>query len=266
MNFDVKEYWDKRLSGFFSLDGVGCLGMGEHFNRYLYRMKDRTLSKVIRKLHLSLEKKSVLDVGSGTGFWIDYYLKRGVHCVYGCDISSVAIRNLKVLYSEFGNVFISETDFGSKFIPFNRKFDIVNAMDVAYHIVNDDHFDDFISNISKSLHPGGFVFLTDAFLEKPINAPYTHVKYRTLYKYKEKFARNSIKILSLFPMYFFLNPPIDENALAVLMKLIYYKMTKPLSKVCVGSLYIPIIYIFDSVLTNFQNLGISLKVLVGRKA
>jgi SAM-dependent methyltransferase len=265
MNFDVKGYWDKRLSGSFSLDGVGSLGMGEYFNRYVYKMKRRTLNKIIRQLHLSLEKRSILDVGSGTGFWIDYYLKRGVRCVHGCDISSVAIRNLKVLYNDFRNVFISETDFGSKLIPFDMEFDIVNAMDVAYHIVNDNHFNDFLSNISKSLHPGGFVFLTDAFLEKPINVPYAHVKYRTLNEYKEKFARNNIKILSLLPMYFFLNPPIDENALAVLMKLIYSNITKPLSKTCVGFFYVPIIYIFDSILTNFQ-LGISLKLLVGRKA
>lgn len=265
MKFDVKEYWEKRLSGCFSLEGVGCLGMGERFNWYLYKLKNRVMNRTLKKLHLSTKNKTILDVGSGTGFWINYYLKRGIKYIYGCDISNTAVRNLKTIYSKYDNVFIFEADFGSKSIPFDVKFDIVNAMDVAYHIVDDDDFNAFIDNISRCLRSKGYVFLTDAFPERPRVTRYLHVKNRTLNEYNERMKRNGIKIIMVSPMYCFLHPPTDEKPLSTLISLLY-KISKPLyRRKRLGLLYLSALYISDSFLTTFQNLGFSMKLLVGRK-
>jgi SAM-dependent methyltransferase len=265
MKFNVKEYWEKRLSDYFSLEGVGCLGMGEHFNWYLYKLKNRVMNRTLKKLHLSTKNKTILDVGSGTGFWINYYLKRGIKYIYGCDISSTAVRNLKTIYSKYDNVFVFEADFGSRSIPFDMKFDIVNAMDVAYHIVDDDDFNAFIDNISRCLRSKGYVFLTDAFPERPRGTRHLHVKNRTLNEYNERMKRNGIKIIMVSPIYCFLQPPTDEKPLSTLIKLLY-RISQPLyRRKRLGMLYLSALYVLDSILTTFQNLGFSMKLLVGRK-
>jgi len=66
---DPKKYWDERLKSHWDLEGVGCLGLGE-LNKYVYMAKVRTLERAARKLHVDFNGKEVLDVGSGTGFWI----------------------------------------------------------------------------------------------------------------------------------------------------------------------------------------------------
>ena len=265
MKFDVKEYWEKRLSSCFSLEGVGCLGMSEHFNWYLYKLKNRVMNRTLKRLHLSTKNKTILDVGSGTGFWIDYYLKRGIKYIYGCDISNTAVRSLKTIYGKYDNVFIFEADFGSKSIPLDMKFDIVNAMDVAYHIVDNDDFNAFIDNISRCLRPKGYVFLTDTFPERPRDKRYLHVKNRTLNEYNERMKRNGIRTIMVSPMYCFLHPPTDEKPLSTLIKIVN-KITSILSRrKRLGLLYLSALYILDSILTNFQNLGFSTKLLVGRK-
>ncbi|MFB0522653.1 MAG: class I SAM-dependent methyltransferase [Candidatus Bathyarchaeia archaeon] len=262
---DVKQYWEKRLSNCFSLEGVGCLGMGERYNWYLYKSKNRVMNRTLKKLHLSTRNKTVLDVGSGTGFWINYYLKKDIRNICGCDISSVSVRNLKTIYSKYDNVSIFEADFGSRSIPVDVEFDIVNAMDVAYHILDDDGFTTFIDNISGCLRSGGYVFLTDTFPERPRDMRYPHVKNRTLSEYNEGMERNGIRIIMVTPMYFLLHPPADGKPSPTLLGLIYEITQRVYRRKYLGLVYLGTLYMSDSILTYFQNLSFSLELIVGRK-
>jgi len=80
---DPKEYWDIRLRKYCNLRGVGYLSGDEIFNKYLYKAKVRTLERVIRKFNISFENKEILDVGSGTGFWIDHCLSKKASLIWG---------------------------------------------------------------------------------------------------------------------------------------------------------------------------------------
>jgi len=44
-DFDVKKYWNERIQNHASLEGVGCRGLGERFNYWLYKAKLRTMKK-----------------------------------------------------------------------------------------------------------------------------------------------------------------------------------------------------------------------------
>lgn len=92
---EVKEYWNSRLKEYCDLEGVGYIEFGEQYNRYIYRAKVRTLERVITKLNIGFEGKEILDVGSGIGFWIDYYISKGASLIYGVDISSEAVNFLR---------------------------------------------------------------------------------------------------------------------------------------------------------------------------
>jgi predicted rRNA methylase YqxC with S4 and FtsJ domains len=96
---DTKEYWEQRLRSFCSLEGVGCIGLGNFFNSYVYRAKIRTLERINRKFKKSFKESEVLDVGSGIGFWIAYYLSKGARLIYGVDIASETIKYLARKYA-----------------------------------------------------------------------------------------------------------------------------------------------------------------------
>jgi 2-polyprenyl-3-methyl-5-hydroxy-6-metoxy-1,4-benzoquinol methylase len=87
----AKKYWNERLRNYPSLEGVGCCGLGEQFNYWLYKAKIRTIERVKRKYKLSFQGLRILDVGCGVGFWISYYLKERAKEIVGIDISDRAI-------------------------------------------------------------------------------------------------------------------------------------------------------------------------------
>jgi len=263
MIFDTKQYWDNRLAD-FSLESVGNLGLGYRFNRYLYKSKVRSINRIKKKCNLSFADKTVLDIGTGTGFWIDYYLKEGASYICGVDISSVAVHNLRLKYKNINEVSICQADFGSNNLSIDKKFDVVNAMDVAYHVVDENSFEIFVKNACDSLANGGFLFLTDVFRENIPTPP--HVKFRSLVRYKKLLNLWGVNIVAQIPMYFFLNYPSDINSATFkrLMRTIF-QATTVLSRSFFGEIYLVMLYTMDCILTNFQSLGVSTKLLFGCK-
>lgn len=262
MIFDTKHYWDSRLAD-FSLESVGSLGLGHRFNRYIYKSKVRIINRFKRKYNLSFVGKTILDVGTGVGFWIDYYLREKVSYIHGIDISSVAVHNLKQKYKT-NKVSIYEADFGSNNFVINKKFDIVNAIDVAYHVVDENNFNNLVKNMCNSLANGGYIFLSDVF-RGDIKTP-PHVKFRPLVRYKKLLNLYEVKIIEIEPIYFFLNYPLDiDNTMLKRLMNIFFQGTKIISKSFFGEFYLAIIYNIDSILTNLRTLGVSTKLLFGCK-
>jgi len=152
---DTKEYWERRLKSFCNLEGVGCIGLGSFFNLYIYRAKVRTIERMARKFKISFKEKEVLDVGSGIGFWIDYYIRKDARLIYGVDIASSAIKYLKQKYADRVNIELFKGNFAD--------FELKKSFDVVYHVVDDTLFTKFVENLCKHLKVGGFLFITDTF-------------------------------------------------------------------------------------------------------
>jgi 2-polyprenyl-3-methyl-5-hydroxy-6-metoxy-1,4-benzoquinol methylase len=72
--YDPSEYWERRLSKRFNLRGVGHISYSEGYNTWLYRRKKRCLEDFFGGV--DLQGKDVLDIGSGTGFFVEWYLAR----------------------------------------------------------------------------------------------------------------------------------------------------------------------------------------------
>lgn len=258
---DTKEYWEQRLRSFCNLEGVGCIGLGSFFNSYVYRAKVRTLEKVSKKHKISFKDKEVLDVGSGVGFWIDYYLSKGAKLIYGVDISSVAVKYLTEKYEECNiNVKLFEGDFSR--LTLDESFDIVNVFDVAYHVVDDKLFVKFVENCCKHLKNHGYLFITDRF-RHDYRSQITYTKFRPLNVYRKVLDKAKVKIVSLVPMYSILTwpytgkPRLDECLTFLYsLSLQLYKRFKPVLNV---------VYCIDSALTRFNTFGINAKLLVGQK-
>ena len=206
MTFNAKTYWEKRLSERFNLGGVGHFVFSEHYNKWLYKAKKRTLGKILLLHGIVISDKTICDIGCGTGYFVDFFHERGVKDIVGVDISTTSIANLKRKYPQY--LFIMR-DISSYLLvsKINRQFDILNAFDVLYHIIDDKSFQTAISNMSHLIREGGFIFISDLLSKNNIEAA-EHVKFRSKEIYKKLFKKYSFKIISIYPLYYFLNRPI----------------------------------------------------------
>ena len=152
MTYKPKEYWEKRLESQPNLKGVGCAGFNETYNKYLYSLKASALDKILNKYSITIKGKSILDVGCGTGFFVDYYNKKGAKKITGLDITEVSVSMLKERYPACN---FQVADISNPNINLEEKFDIINAFDVLYHITDDSKFETATNNISSLCAGGG---------------------------------------------------------------------------------------------------------------
>lgn len=195
-----KSYWEKRLGSNQNLRGVGHIDYSERYNSYLYCAKIRALLRAVNGHRVRIKDSEVLDVGSGTGFWINWYLQAGASHVTGVEISHSAAEKLAQKYQKAK---VYKVDI-CKALPFKKQFNIINAFDVLYHITLDKEFKLALSNIAEHLAPGGYLFLTDLFPRQD-QSPAKHVCFHSLSAYERVFTQNGFTILSIYPMYLLLN-------------------------------------------------------------
>lgn len=106
----------------------------------------------------------VLDVGSGAGHWIDFYLDvMRADAVVGAEISAVAAEALAARYAGDTRVRIAEADIAADAPGIEGPFDVVNAIGVMFHIVDDDMWRRAVRNLAGLLAPGGLAVIGGQF-------------------------------------------------------------------------------------------------------
>jgi len=203
--FKPEAYWEKRLRNRFSLEGVGNRSFRLEYNIWLYRARVRVLGKLLRDNQLNLRDKTLLDIGAGTGYYLEFFKRRGIGRVTGMDITSASVEALKKRHPEDHFVKASVAD---RDLPISGKFEVITAFDVLFHIVDESDFRQAIRNIGNFCHDNSIVLIIDSFLKEM--KPYgQHVHHRTLESFREALEENELEIREIKPIFFFMNDPID---------------------------------------------------------
>src|ERR1043166_8271428 len=107
--------------------------------------------------------REVLDVGSGTGFYVDRWLRLGAR-VTGLDLTEIAVAELSRAFpaARFLRADIGASLDGVPLAP--GWFDAVSAFDVLFHIVDDAQYARAFENIPSLLRPGGWFLGPENFL------------------------------------------------------------------------------------------------------
>ncbi len=205
---------------------MGTLGFSGYYNKFLYKAKIRALKKALSSQQIDIHDKTICDMGCGLGFFVDFYHLQGAKDILGVDITNISIENLKRKYPKYD--FVKE-DISSSLVvsKINRKFDILNAFDVLFHIKDDKEFRQAVTNISDLTKDNGFIFISDLCGSKSIDVA-EHVKFRSRQIYETTLEKNSVRIITVFPIYCLLNRPmfglINKRGLQIdnLLGSIYY--------------------------------------------
>jgi 2-polyprenyl-3-methyl-5-hydroxy-6-metoxy-1,4-benzoquinol methylase len=96
--------------------------------------KDRTLIKILNDYGIS--NKNCLDIGPGSGRWINFLKKQKSKNIYAVDISDKVIDINKTNCDK-----IFKLDFEKKKIPLqNNSIDLIICLEVLEHLRQPDHF------------------------------------------------------------------------------------------------------------------------------
>ena len=101
---------------------------------------------------------SVLDIGSGAGHWIDFWLATyNASFVCGVDLSRTCTEALRSKYAGKDCVAILEGDISRRGEFLGRKYDVICAIGVIFHIVDDTLWRQALVNMRSLLNEGGVI-------------------------------------------------------------------------------------------------------------
>lgn len=205
--FDAKAYWNKRLSGRFDLVGVGDISQTLNYNKWSYKVTRHILKREFAEILSKKQNKSVLDIGSGTGFIVDIW-KNYTRSVAGIDISEVAVERLRKAFPGFQ---FYECALGSTPLPFKEnEFSCISAASVLYHIVDDEILEKGLKDLYRVLEPDGIFIFSENFIHSD-TLEITHQKCRTLDDYERLIQNNGFQIVKRKPNFVLFNDPVDTK-------------------------------------------------------
>ncbi|PSK89422.1 methyltransferase family protein [Murinocardiopsis flavida] len=202
--FDSRSYWDKRLKRDWTLHGVGMLRLAHSFNVWQYRVRDRVFRRTVRRARIDVPRSAVLDIGPGTGFYINAWTTLGARSVNGLDIADSAVAQLR---EKFPDATFDRADI-SDGAPFDDgAFDVVSAFDVLFHIVDDDRYEKAMTEVHRVLAPGGrFIFSENFVPERRVGRK--HYVSRSREEIEALLHAAGFEIAYHRPMFVFMVPPV----------------------------------------------------------
>jgi SAM-dependent methyltransferase len=106
----------------------------------------------------------VLDIGSGAGHWIDFYKKAlNPYQIDAFDISAACCTKLSQRFKDYNNIAIYKADISENELPIDKEYDVVNAIGVMFHIVDDKKWELALSNVARLLKKGGYFIVGGQF-------------------------------------------------------------------------------------------------------
>src|SRR5260370_7186604 len=95
--FNPQRYWEQRLLAHPDITGVGFLGLSPRFVEYQYRLRMYQVELILRHYGLTdLAGRSVLDIGSGTGIWFDFWHRHGASNLPGRGFRQPSTQKIKL--------------------------------------------------------------------------------------------------------------------------------------------------------------------------
>ncbi|HKJ36087.1 MAG TPA: class I SAM-dependent methyltransferase [Solirubrobacterales bacterium] len=160
---DGPTYWERRLRASDGLEGVGVTALGPGFNRWAYRARGSRFRAAAAPLLAAGPTGPVADIGSGSGFYLDQWQRLGAEPIIAADLTDVAVERLR---DRFPGVEVARMDLSDAGALREAglepaRFALVSAMDLLFHILDDEGYATAFENLAALLAPGGHLIFTE---------------------------------------------------------------------------------------------------------
>lgn len=191
-----ENFWNK------SVQKKGHTGYTDQLiHQYDQPLRIKTISKIIKKLfNNNLMGKAVLDIGCGTGDFIEEIVKLRAKKVTGIDISSAVLNKAHDRFKSDSKV---ELRHGSvvEMLKDKEAFDLILSVTVLQHHLDDNELKSVLKLMHKALKPKGYMIifeLAPSNLEKEHNSKryMDYLVERSPTLWRETFHKAGFKIIS----------------------------------------------------------------------
>jgi SAM-dependent methyltransferase len=261
-HFDPKDYWETRHTSRYGPESVGYVGLGVPFNAWMYRVRGRVVRRQMQQAGIDLSTHDVLDVGSGTGFYVDLWKRLGARSITGSDFAPFAVRALRERFPESR---FTELDVTSAESPQNLgPFDVISAFDMLYHIVDDERYRRALANIRSWLRPGGYFVLSENFLARDRETGLHQVS-RTYAEIVAMLTTSGFEVMRRAPVFVLMNRPLKSSSplLAGTWKVIR-SVTRMTSRPYLGDWLGAALYPFELASVRLMHSGPSTEMMICR--
>jgi 2-polyprenyl-3-methyl-5-hydroxy-6-metoxy-1,4-benzoquinol methylase len=257
--YEPGSYWS-RLHRRGDLSAVGQSGLPASTNRWLYATLARELGR-FATIH-SLAPTEIFEVGAGTGYWVDWWTKRGAR-VFGGDLVPEAVDGLRSRYGERFDVL--DISLGAP----ARTAQLVLVMNVLLHVTDDQAFARSLTNVALAVEPGGHLLMVEP-IQRSGRYPRSYPagassKARPQQAYLAPLLAAGLELVSLEPATALGADPIEARSRKFLsLETLAWRILKSPAKVGLGELAGRLIYFLDPVALRL-GAGYASKVLLMRR-
>jgi len=168
------------------------------YNKAMYVIATERLQQALAVAEIDLTGKRVLDIGAGFGYFVQKYLDWGAKRVAGVDLTAVSVQALQQQFP--GHEFF-QADISDPALSITGPYDLVSAISMIFHIVEEARFQQALTNMARLVQPGGHLLIVDAFRSSWVLTA-RHAKLRDLSAYRPNLEREGFTDLRLSPMYY----------------------------------------------------------------
>jgi SAM-dependent methyltransferase len=205
------KYWEETHEAADDESAVGYPNLARSINRARYDVELHNVARALDAAGVPRPDR-VLDAGSGTGIWIDFWRSRGARQIVGVDLTNVAVERLTNRYPE--HEFL-QRDIGDTNASLPGGMDVVSAMSVLLHITDEARFERALNNVMGCVRDGGSIVLVEpVVVHRWWGKPFDHKansKARPLATYQRILATGGFTIVELRPATCLLANVIDTR-------------------------------------------------------
>lgn len=158
-----KSWWDEKFYVSNILDKNTISDSIDVYSAaYHYASIELLITKELFRLKKYIKLETIVDIGTGAGHWINFYQCLGAKNIYGIDISEKVISYLRKKYIDSNVHFINGTinNFQN---DIKVEADLVNAIGVMFHIVDDKEWRISLEKVHKILKNRGLFIVSGYF-------------------------------------------------------------------------------------------------------
>jgi SAM-dependent methyltransferase len=210
--FDIHAYWEDRLREHPDVTGVGGAGLPSPFVMLMYQARMKQMDRALRQAGArELLGADVLDVGSGTGIWLDYWRRKGARLT-AIDFAAPSVVALRNSFPD-ATVILADISAEHPPLPEGETFDVISACEVFLHVLEPDALDRALGHLARLCTPGGLLLISDPVLSdagySPPQAPVNYLTMRRASEYRSVLARHGFAAQAIRPATILLNNPLQ---------------------------------------------------------
>ncbi len=205
MQSDIRAHYEREWAQADAATDEAALAYSDPVeDAVLYPAYQRLLADV----NATVDGGSVLDVGSGSGRWVRYFLDRYRPAHFtGVDFTAASVELLGRRYATAdGRVGFVAADITRPGLDLGRQFDLVNVMNVLFHIPEPDKFAAALANIAAHLSPRGVAVTTEYLPHQTVRTDWMLVRSR--YDFEAAAAAAGLEVATIRASCFFANDPM----------------------------------------------------------